>query len=240
MKLKLKSSVTTTLSTVALTAITSVGLSSHAQAQTFVGDSSGTWGNPNPGTNTAAVFSGVGTNTFKWGDSTGFGTAPNQLTFTGNPLSTGIDSLFKVGDLTYFNGTTLRGTDVDSVPLNVALSFTSPSNLSENFDFTFQLNSTPNTGTPEQSADFVFPINTFGSSSFSLDGTDYTLQLTGFSQDGGATTVNQFRVLEGATTTAAVFGKITPAPVPESTSLAGVCLFGIYLAARRQTKAKKS
>lgn len=229
--------ITSTLSTLTLATAVSLSLSGNAQALTFVGSSSGTWGTPDPGTNSSPVFSGVGTNTFTWGDPDGFGVGTNQLTFNGNAFSTGVNTLFQVGNLTYFNGTTLLATTVDSVPLDVKLAFTNPSSLNEVFDFNFKLISTPNTGTPEENADFVFPLSSFGDRSFNIGGVNYTLQLTGFSQDGGATTVSEFHVLEGATTTAAIFGKISK--VPEPTALGGLGLVGLYFVARRRHKKDK-
>lgn len=226
-------SLANTLSAVALATVASLGLSSNAQAQ-FIGNSSGTWGDPDPGTNPAPVFSGVGTDTFTWGNANGFGVGANQLSFAGTAFNTGIDSLFKVGDLTYFNGTTALGSTVASVPLNVLLEFTDPFGFDESFGFNFNLVSTPNTNDPDESADFVFPINSFGSSNFSFNGIDYTLQLTGFSQDGGATSVSEFRVREGERATAAVFGRITAASVPEPASMAGLGILGIYFIVRRQ------
>lgn len=61
--------------------------------------------------------------------------------------------------------------------------------------------------------------------------------MIGFSQDGGATKVSEFPVLEGATTTAAVFGKITAAPsvdVPEPATIAGLGLLSFYFITRRK------
>ena len=229
--------ITSTLFTLTLATAVSLSLSGNAQALTFVGSSSGTWGTPAPGTNPDAVFSGVGTNKFTWGDPFGFEVG-NQLIFKGNTFFTGVNALFQVGSLTYFNSTTLIGTTVDSVPLDIKLAFTSPSSLNEVFEFNFDLISTLNTDNPEESADFVFPISSFGDRSFNIGGVNYTLELTGFSQDGGATTVSEFHVLEGARTTAAIFGKITvdPRTVPEPATLGGLGLLGIYFIARRRTK----
>lgn len=198
-------------------------------AQTFEGSASGTFGTPDPGSNANPVFSGVGTNTFTWGDPGLFGVGANELIFDGNPFDTTLNSLFAVGDLTYFNGTTLLGTTVETVPLNVSLNFTTPSGVNETFSFDFDLVSTPNTGTPEENADFVFPINQTPTQSFNIAGVDYTLQLFGFSQDGGATVTDEFRVLEGATTTAELYGRLTVAPVtgvPEPTSALGILALG--------------
>jgi hypothetical protein len=234
-----------TVKTLTLSVIVAIGFVSQAQAQTFTGNSSGTWGNPTVGSNDAPNYSGVGTDTFSWGDPADFGTGANVLTFTGNSISTPIDSIFKVGDLTYFNGSVASGTTVDSVPLNVLLNLQNPVNkVAEYFGFNFKLVSTPNTGTPEENADFVYVVNNFSDSTFKLANSDYTLKLTGFSQNGGVTSVDQFRVLENQKTTAAIFGKIVQVPstdpsalpikVPESTSLVGLSLLGIYLISSRK------
>lgn len=203
-----------------------ISLATPSYAQTFSGDSSGTFGIPNSGTNSDAVFSGIGTDTFTFGDNTGFGTGPNEYSFAGNSFSTTLDSLFQVGDFTYYNGATLVGTTVDSVPLNISFDFTDPSGVTQAFSFNFQNDSTPNTGTAEENADFVFPINSIGAQTFTVGTTEYTLALNGFSQDGGVTTVDQFRVLEGESTTAGLFGKITIAPdsepIPEPSSILGI------------------
>ncbi|PSB34815.1 PEP-CTERM sorting domain-containing protein [Chlorogloea sp. CCALA 695] len=201
-----------------------ISLATPSYAQTFVGDSSGTFGIPNSGTNSDAVFSGIGTDTFTFGDSVG--TGPNEYSFAGNSFSTTLDSLFQVGDFTYYNGATFVGTTVDSVPLNISFDFTDPSGVTQAFSFNFQNDSTPNTGTAEENADFVFPINSIGSQTFTVGTTEYTLALSGFSQDGGVTTVEEFRVLEGESTTAGLFGKITTAPdsepIPEPSSVLGI------------------
>lgn len=202
---------------------------SAAQAVTFVGSSSGEFGTPDPGSNSNPTYTGVGTNTFTWGNPFNVTNPPNSLSFAGNTFSAETDSIFKVGDLTYFNGTTTIGTNVDSVPLNVTLETSSPTSISEDFAFRFDLVNVPNTGTPEENADFVYPINSFAGSSFEFAGEDYTLELTGFSKDGGATIVDQFNILEDGTDTATVYGRINAAPpetVPESTSTLGLLTFG--------------
>lgn len=206
--------------------VTLISLATPSYAQTFSGNSSGTFGTPNFGTNSSAVFSGVGTDTFAFGDGTAFDSPPNQYSFAGNSFSTTLDSLFQVGDFTYYNGTTLLGTTVDSVPLNISLNFTDPSGVTQAFSFNLQNNSTPNTGTAEQNADFVFPTNSIGTQTFTVGTTEYTLALNGFSQNGGVTTVDQFRVLEDEGTTAGLFGRITIAPdsepIPEPASMLGI------------------
>ncbi len=247
--MKLSSILSNTLYTVAVTTVTALGFSTQAQAITFSGNSSGTWGIPTSGgINTTPVFSGVGTNSFTWGealpDDPKFGTPANKLTFTGNSFSTNTDSAFDVGNLTYFNGSVPEGTNVDSVPLNLNLSLTNPQNLSQAFKFDFNLQNTPNdpANTPEQNADAVIVQNRFGDHHFTLDGNQYTLELTGFSQDGGKTPVSEFRVLEGQTTTAGLYARITRVPtekIPESGTIVGLSTLGIYLIFRRKAMGER-
>ncbi|HIK08175.1 MAG TPA: choice-of-anchor K domain-containing protein [Trichormus sp. M33_DOE_039] len=204
-----------------LTALASLALANSVQAAPpFTGNSSGTWGTPIPST-ASIVYSGVGTDTFTWGDAASFGTGANYLNFVGNAFSTNFDTPFQIGNLTYFNGTTTIGTTPESVPLDVLLAFTDPSGLNENFNFSFNLISTDNNGTPDENADFVFPPNSFSSTNFNFGGQDYTLQLLGFSKDGGTTLVNEFRVRESETDTASLYAKITVTPrtTPEPSSI---------------------
>lgn len=231
-----------TMLLVGLGAIATISQATPSTAQTFSGTSSGTFGTPNPGANTNPVFSGVGTNTFTWGAP--FGTPANELSFTGSSFSGELNSLFAVGNLSYFNGTVSTDTLVDAVPLDIALDFGQPDSASQVFRFDFNLFSTLNTGTPEENADFVTPINSFGDRSITFGGTEYTLQLTGFSQDGGNTIVDRFNVLENERTTAAIYGKITTKPVPEPSSVLGILALGALgggslLKRNRQKKAVK-
>lgn len=224
MKISLLGSVATTT----LVGFASLSLTSSVQAAPpFIGSSTGTWGTPTP-SDSSIVFTGVGTNTFTWGDASGFGTGPNSLSFAGNPFSTNVETPFQVGNLTYFNGTTAIGTTPNSVPLNVLLSFTDPSGLNQDFNFDFNLVSTTNIGDPEADADFVFPPNTFSSNRFNFGGIDYTLQLLGFSRNGGATIVDEFRVRENETDSAALFARITfvPTTTPEGSSIQALLSIG--------------
>lgn len=169
--MKLSSVFVTSLS-VAVAALTALGFSSQAQALTFSGNSIGTWGKPTPGSmNTIPIYSGVGSNSFKWGDPDDFGTGPNQLIFTGNTFSSEIGSLFKIGDLTYFNGTVTPGTSVDFVPLNLHVSFGDRVN-SQVFNFDFELVNTPNDlPNPVDKADYVNVGKNFGNRNFTFAST---------------------------------------------------------------------
>ncbi|MBD2605630.1 choice-of-anchor K domain-containing protein [Scytonema hofmannii FACHB-248] len=242
--MKLSSVFVTSLS-VAVSALTALGFSSQAQALTFSGISSGAWGEPTPGgINTNPVYSGVGTNSFRWGealpDDLDLGTPQNQLIFEGNSFSTKIGSLFKIGDLTYFNGKVTPNTSVDFVPLNLHVSFGDRPNVSEVFNFGFQLVNTPNDSTnPADNADFVYVGKNFSDRNFTFADKKYTLSLTGFRETGSTTDVSDFRVLEGERTTAGIFAKITEVPpaktIPEPGTIAGLSLLGIYLISRRKS-----
>jgi hypothetical protein len=252
--MKLSSVFITALSTIAVTATTALGFSGQAQALTFSGISSGTWGEPDlECKNTPRVLepfcTGVNTNSFTWGDASYYqDKRPNQLTFSGNSFSANKDSLFKIGDLTYFNGTVALGTNVNSVPLKLHVSFNNSVDVSEVFNFNFHLVNTPNESkNPEDNADFVYVKNNFddgsvkgkGIRSFSVDGIKYTLELTGFRQGNSATNVSEFRVLEEKTTTAGIFARITQVPEPKKVAepgfIAGLSMLGIYLISRKKS-----
>ncbi|MBD2530315.1 choice-of-anchor K domain-containing protein [Nostoc flagelliforme FACHB-838] len=232
----------TAISSVLVAVTTGFGFSSQAHALTFAGISSGTWGEPTPeSTDTNPVYTGVGNNTFTWGDSNVCPpsanasngcqiTGSNKLNFNGNSFSTGIDSEFKIGDLSYFNGTVLKGTAVESVPLNINVSFNPLVGINEVFDFKLYLVNTPNnaTATPEDNADFVFIDTNLSNRIFTFEGNNYTLELTGFNPDVSQKSVE---ALEGATTTTAVYARIKT--IPESSPVVGLSLLGIYLISRK-------
>ncbi len=237
----------TAISSFFVGATTTLGFSDQVYALTFSGISSGTWGQPTPGsTDTNPIYTGVGSNTFTWGDpnvclpgpSECTITGSNQLNFNGNSFSPEINSAFKVGDLTYFNGTVGEGTSVESVPLNLNLSFSPPVGASQVFGFNLRLVNTPNNATdPEENADFVFINTNLSNRSFSFDGNEYTLELTGFNPD-----VDQINIkaLEAATTTTAIYAKIKTKTIPEPATVVGLSLVGIYLISRKKLLEKKS
>jgi hypothetical protein len=230
------------MSTFTLAAVVVLGFSSQVQA--MGGSSSGIWGKPTPGSlDIDPKFTGVGTNLFTWGKPNVPGTLANQLLFNGNSFTGDIGSLFKIGDLTYHNGTVNLGTSVDYVPLTLEVSLNNQVKVSESFNFNFKLVNTPNESTdPQENADFVFVSENFGDRNFLFDGKEYTIELTGFSQDNGVTSTNQFRVLEEEKTTAAIFARITaPKPtrkIPEPGAIAGLSLLGVYLVSRKSSRAK--
>jgi hypothetical protein len=201
-----------------------LALASTASAIDFSGTTRATWGTPTPD-NIFTQFSGVGTNTFTTGQSANLLPA-TTLTFTGNPFTTALDTIFKIGNLSYYNGETLLSSTVDTVPLQIQLGFTNPAGLSNTFNYRFAFDITSNSGDREASADRLIPLNTSATGNFVVDGISYTLQLGGFSQDGGATIVPNFKAYENESTQGAIYGKITqdvrvppPAPVTPPTTV---------------------
>ncbi|MEA5605841.1 choice-of-anchor K domain-containing protein [Nostoc sp. UHCC 0252] len=232
----------TAISSFFVSATTVFGISNQANALTFSGTSSGTWGQPTLGnTDTNPTYTGVGSNTFTWGDpnvcppspSTPSGcavTGSNKLTLNGNSFSADINSAFKIADLTYFNGTVLNGTIVESVPLNLNVSFNPPSGNSEIFDFKLRLLNTPNDSTdPEENADFVFIDTNLRNGSFTFEGNKYTFELTSFNPDF---TQISIKALEGGTIETAIYAKIKP--IPEPSLLVGISLLAICVVSRKK------
>ncbi len=214
-----------------------------ALAQPVSGSTSGVWVDPNPSA-APIVTAGVGTSIFAWGDSTGFGTPPNSLTFVGGPFNGVLETPFKVGTITYFNGTTALGSTPDSINLALTLNFGVPALPPVVSSYLFTLNSTPNTGTDDENADFVNLPSAFSSTDFLIGGTTYRVKLTDFENivgDGFLTSnALQFHVREGGTASADLFASVTTQPIPEPETyalmLAGLAAVGAIARRRRQPR----
>jgi hypothetical protein len=138
-----------------------------------VGNIGGKFDNPAPAT---AVVSGVGTNNFAWG--TG---EPSSLTFAGSAFDTKPDTEFKLGRLTFHNGTIASGTGADAVDLTLSVGFDNVPEKNFNLNSHMNIVNTPNTSDPIASAD--------------------TVAIGGFSFT--------FNVLEGQTASVDLMGKLT-------------------------------
>ncbi|WP_375472989.1 choice-of-anchor K domain-containing protein [uncultured Nostoc sp.] len=228
--MKLSFVLTIAISSFFVSSTTGFAFSGQAQALTFSGISSATWGNPTPGsTDTNPIYTGVGSNTFTWGQPNSLSGFPNKLTSYGTSFSTDINSVFKIGDLTYFNGKIRTDTGIGFVPLNLNVSFSPPVGTSQVFDFNLRLVNTLNDPKdPEKSADLVFLDTDLSNRSFTFGSNKYTLELTGFKLDGRQISI---KALEEATTTTAIYAKIKT--IPEPAALAGLSLLGIYLISRK-------
>jgi hypothetical protein len=217
----------------------------NAQAADVVGASSVTFTHPAQ-LDSNAVYSGVNTNSFTWGDASVSNVGQNNLTFVGNNFSSSFNTAFKLGTITYFNGTTALNSNLKQIDLTSRLAFSQPAGLpAVNSSFTLGLNSTPNTSDPVASADFVNFNNTTSSSRFVINGNTYTVKITGFQNVVGdgflQSSATEFHVMEGKRASADLYGSVVlAAPVPEPETyammLAGLGMLGFF--ARRRKAAK--
>ncbi|MDZ8084674.1 MAG: choice-of-anchor K domain-containing protein [Nostoc sp. DedQUE12b] len=228
--MKLSFVLATAISSFFVSSTTGFGFSGQAQALTFTGISSATWGNPTPGlSDTNPIYTGVGSNTFTWGKANLSAGLPNKLTSNGTSFSADINSVFKIADLTYFNGKIVPDTGIEFVPLNLNVSFSPPVGISQVFDFNLRLVNTPNDlKDPEKIADLVFLDTNSSNRSFTFGSNKYILELTGFNLDGRQISIKAF---EEATTTTAIYAKIKN--IPEPAPVVGLSLLGIYLISRK-------
>jgi hypothetical protein len=120
-----------------------------------VGTVSATFTNPAPGN---ATVTGVGTANFTWG----IGQPDvSSLSFAGGAFDATPGVKFKIGTLTYHNGTTASGSVATSVEFDAALNFTNVPEKNEVIKTVFGLNNSENTDDPVASADTV-SIGSFG------------------------------------------------------------------------------
>ncbi|WP_223797482.1 choice-of-anchor K domain-containing protein [Sphingomonas nostoxanthinifaciens] len=224
--------------------LTLVGATAPALAAGVTGSTSAIFVNPKPGT---AVVTGVGTSHFTYGDPIGFST-PNELSFASAAFSSDYETPFKVGTLTYTNGSIAGGTEAASVDVALTLAFATPAIPAVASIFTLDLVNTPNTSDPIASADYVYFPSSYSATDFVIGGTTYHVALTGFGNVVGdgflASDSSELHVLEGASATADLFAVVTshaPGAVPEPASWAmfigGFALVGGAMRDRRRMQA---
>jgi len=235
---------------VSFAAILALSTAAPVFAADVEGTASATFVNPTP-SGSPVVVTGVGTSFFTYGDNTGTGTPPNSLSFaaTGSGFASAFETPFKVGTLTYFNGTTGVGTSPDSIDFNLATNFTNPALGLVQTIFSLGLVITPNGGVdPDADADFVNLPSTFTPTIFNISGTNYTVKLVGFENVVGdgflASSGTQLHVREGLTATADLFAEVTsdtsgtigavPEPSTWAMMLLGFCGVGFVAHRRRR------
>lgn len=224
---------------------------SQAEAVVFTGTAVGSWSNV-VSTHWQDVYSisngDVGeTADFYWGDIGAQGTTNfnNRFRFDGvgsdagdSPWSTSEESPFLIGNFSYCNGSVTNALGVDGVTLDILLNILTPVGVTDNYAFAFNITNTPNnTGDPVLDGDIVSVANSLTTTAFHYDGYDYTLELLGFSSDGGQTIRTDFSSPEGATAFAGVYARIhqvpTAIPEPATVLLLGSGLVGFFVRRKR-------
>jgi hypothetical protein len=210
---------------------------------------SGTFIDPLPAS-PPSVTTGVGTNFITWGvpcdgvtncyTSPGGITPPSSFTFTALPFSTEIGELFILGEINFFNGTIMLGTEISSITLLLDGFQITPIQFAGSDSRIISIENTPNTSDPIASADratipmAVFPAaNTFGvlesqSATATLLGifVEVSPELLSLNILGFGEPTNSNGFLEG----------FAPSPVPEPSTymLLGSGLVGLVVWRRRK------
>jgi Ca2+-binding RTX toxin-like protein len=168
---------------------------------------------------TKALFAGSTSGTFGSGGNKKIlgtpagGDSESYVQFDGNRLSTATDIPFNLGNLTYRNGFTAAGsTPEGNFPLDVTLSLTNPVPTAQTFNFSFNLTATENaSGDPIEDGDILrFSDAGISKERLKFQGTEYKLQLVGFSADSGQTTLGRFNTPEQRFSYAQLIGKVLP------------------------------
>jgi len=193
------------------------------------GTSSGIFDNAAPAT---GIYDGLGTNDFFWGNQ--LSSNRNRVVFEGESISAEADTPFKIGTLSYTNGSANFGTSAESFALILTLDLVSPVVGNRSFSFDFQVNATTNTADPDASADFLSLPSLTSSTTFSVGADLYALRLTGFENvvgDGFLTSTNEvFHVREDLSATADLFAVVERAnrvPEPSSLALSGLAMLAL-------------
>ncbi|APW59675.1 choice-of-anchor K domain-containing protein [Paludisphaera borealis] len=216
-------------------------------AAVVTGTDTGVFVNPVP--SSGVTVTGVGTSHVTYG--VGSDSLPNSLTYAAvGSISSTTETPFKLGTLTYFNGTTVSNTTPDQISLQISLNLTQPGAVNQNFNFALNLVSTPNTSDPDASADYVYFPSSFSSTTFMSEGVTYTLRVLGFENVVGDgfldSNSSQLHVREQGTASADLYGVVTTdtsGVVPEPASIvsaAVACVFGLAGLSRRARNAARA
>ncbi|MBW6532846.1 choice-of-anchor K domain-containing protein [Sphingomonas sp. RRHST34] len=208
-----------------------------AAADPVSGTVNASFSDPQPGT---GVSTGIGSDHVTWGTPlTGY--KANELSFQSNtPFSALLGEQFKVGSISYYNGTILDGTELTGLTLNLGLNFTNPAIGLLAKSFALGLYSTPNTGSADANADYVYLPSLQSINNFVVDGQAYQFELRGFDNVRGDGYLNssasEFHVREGQSATADVFGVLSAVPEPGTWAmmLIGFAMIGVAMRSRRR------
>jgi Ca2+-binding RTX toxin-like protein len=181
----------------------------------IVGVSTGTFFEPPDITSESVInltsVNGGTDNRFQWGVGVP-GSFPSVLQFDGGDLfGAKSNQPFKIGQIFYQNGTINLPSGFDGeFAFSVNLDIDGVENDPDPFVYFFDILNTDNTtGDPVEDADVLrFSGSGLTPQTFELDDKTYTLQLLGFSQDGGSTFANGFDSPEEGFDIANLYGRL--------------------------------
>lgn len=178
------------------------------------GNTSGSFSNPVGSAKMVTnLASGESGNDFRWGIENGVKGAQSAMRFVGNTFASVADGeRFKVGTLTYYNGTIRSGTGADTVDLKIIMPLEfNETAYNPDFDFSFELINTVNNADLWASADFVRLADSRASRTIVFDGYEFEFRLEfGETTANGFSRFDEFHVLEDASASVTVYGTFVP------------------------------
>lgn len=170
-------------------------------------------------------------------------------------LNVEVGEIFNLGELTHFNQTIFTSKPIgESAEFSLNLDFGDSGLGSQNFNFAFSIDETPNKQEvcPYQtdagkgcSDQITWDFSIDQNNSFTYENEEYSLELVGFGKAlASQGIVNEFISQEGGDNSASLFARLvkvdTTQDIPEPTSLLGLAGMGLFFARSRKKKSEET